>query len=81
MAEILPFPTYRRREYVRRQACRMAELSPKAAEKHLAAQLALQVRTMARKGIAEAIIERELRTLETAIRVHLWQLVLTGDTA
>jgi hypothetical protein len=59
----------------------MAELSPKAAEKHLAAQLALQARTMARKGIAAEAIEREQEGLETAVRAILWRVVLTGDTA
>ncbi len=81
MAEILPFPAVRRRDYVHRQAVRMAELSPVAAEKHLRAQLSLQAKTMARKGIAPDAIDRELGTLETAIRVLLWRVVLTGDTA
>ncbi len=81
MAEIVPFPTVRRRDYVRRQAMRMAELSSAAAEKHLRAQLTIQARTMVRKGIAADRIEREQRALETAIRVHLWHLVLTGHTA
>ena len=81
MAEVLPFPVVRRRDYVRRQAARMAELSDAAAENHLRAQLSLQAKTMAKKGISSAIIERELRSLEVAIRVLLWRLVLTGDTA
>ena len=81
MAEVLPFPIVRRRDYVRRQAVRMAEVSPAAAEKHLQAQLKLQAKTMARKGIGEDLIVREQQSLETAIRVHLWRLVLTGHTA
>ena len=68
-ALIIPFPSERRRSFIRRQAVRMASLSTAAAEQHLAEQLRVQARTMRRKGIVDDRIEHELRHLETAIRL------------
>lgn len=73
---VVPFPRTRHRPFVQRHARRMAEYPPSTAEKHLAAQLNIQRDTMLKRGIATAIIDRELRALETAIRTELWHLVL-----
>jgi hypothetical protein len=73
---IVPFPRHRNRRFVRRHAARMAELSPVTAEKHLRHQLSIQVETMLKRGIDPDAVERERRSLETAIRAELWHLVL-----
>jgi len=82
VAVIVPFPIVRRRDFVLRNAARIAEAQPKTAEKLLTHTINVQVETMARRGIAPSLIAREARALENAIRSELWRLVvLEGDTA
>ena len=52
-ATILPFPLVRRRDFVLRNAARIADASPSTAEKLLAHAVQVQVDTMARRGIAD----------------------------
>jgi Family of unknown function (DUF6074) len=75
-SKIVPFPQIRRRRFVTRNAIRLAGLPHKTAEKILVATLKHQAEVMARKGIPAAIIERESRNLENAIRAELWRQVL-----
>jgi hypothetical protein len=75
-SKIVPFPQIRRRRFVVRHAIRLSGLPHKTAEKLLAATLRQQAEVMARKGIPAAIIERESRNLESAIRAELWRQVL-----
>lgn len=77
-ASVLPFPAVRRSGFAQRHACRMAELSPDAAERHLQRQLRIQAETMARKGIAMPLIEAELNQLESAIRAALLSAIVGG---
>jgi hypothetical protein len=72
--EVIPFPSGRRVGTIRRQARTMAGYSPDAAERTLAAQLNAQRAAMLRRGIAPAVVERELRSLELAIRCELCAL-------
>jgi len=81
LAEVIPFPTTRRRTYIRKQAARMASLGHDAAERHLERHLNLQAASMSRKGVSPALIARETRALELAIRVELWRMVLTPEGA
>ena len=82
MAVIVPFPIVRRRDFVLRNAARIAEAQPKTAEKLLTHTINVQVETMARRGIAPSLIAREARALENAVRSEIWRLVvLEGDTA
>jgi hypothetical protein len=59
-----------------RHAARLAGFSHKTAEKLLAYTLQQQAATMARRGIAAEVIERESRSLERAIRAELWWQIL-----
>jgi hypothetical protein len=79
LAEILPFPRVKDRAFIRRHARRMIELGPRAAEKHLAVQLDVQRRTMARRGIDPALAEEQLQQIETAIRSELCRLRLEAS--
>jgi hypothetical protein len=79
-AHVLPFPRLRDRNYVLRHAARMAAVSERAAEKHLATQLDVQRATMARRGIASELIEKQIHALELAIRCELWREILTPDS-
>jgi uncharacterized protein DUF6074 len=75
-SKVVPFPQVRRRRFVARNAIRLAGLPQKTAGKLLAATLKQQAEVMARKGIPPALIERERRTLECAIRAELWRQVI-----
>src|SRR5712671_6035158 len=75
-SKIVPFPQIRRRRFVTRNAIRLAGLPQKTAEKLLRATLKQQTEVMARKGIPAAVIERESRNLESAIRGELWRQIL-----
>ena len=80
-AQVIPFPSTRRREFIRRHASRMAAL-PAMAEKHLAYQLRVQAETMERRGIAPDLIAAQVRGLESAIRCELWRVtILEGGAA
>jgi predicted urease superfamily metal-dependent hydrolase len=82
VAVIVPFPIVRRRDFVLRNAARIAEAQPKTAEKLLTHTINVQVETMARRGIAPSLIACEARALENAVRSEIWRLVvLEGDTA
>jgi uncharacterized protein DUF6074 len=75
-SKIVPFPQIRRRRFVMLHAIRLAHLPHKTAGKLLAATLRQQAEAMARKGIPAAVIERESRNLESAIRAELWRHVI-----
>jgi hypothetical protein len=48
-----------------------------AGERHLVRQLRIQRENLQRRDIAGAIIDREVATLDAAIRAALWRAVLT----
>jgi Family of unknown function (DUF6074) len=74
-AAMFAFPLARRRAFVTKHATRLAQLSRAHGNAHLRAQLKLQAETLRRKGVAEAAIAREIRSLESAIRAELWRAV------
>jgi hypothetical protein len=76
MASVIPFPIARRRSFIERQAVRAAELNPDAGERHIRAQVDLQIRAMRRKGIPDDLIAAEARIMENAIRAALWHAVM-----
>jgi hypothetical protein len=82
-SKVVPFPQVRRRRFIARHAIRLTGFPYKTAEKLLAATLRQQAEVMARRGIPAAIVEREIRSLESAIRAELWRQVLLqpGDGA
>lgn len=82
MAQILAYPLARRRGLIRKQGARLAGMPKQEAEKHLAYLLRLQGETLAKKGIEAAEVERQVSTLETAIRCEIARhLVTCGGAA
>jgi Family of unknown function (DUF6074) len=79
--QIIPFPSTHRVGHIRKMARLLASYRPDAAERTLAARLNAQYGAMLRRGIAPEIIERELRSLELAIRAQLWAIVMRGGDA
>ena len=70
-AVIVPFPIVRRCDFIVRQANRAFELNGNASERHIQMQIKIQADAMRRKGIGEAFINREISSMETAIRSML----------
>lgn len=79
MAEILPFPLARRRDYVRRQAAWFLKQDERAGERNLQHQLDVQRQTMRRRGVSPDAIEREIGALEGVIRAEVWRRVLAPE--
>jgi Family of unknown function (DUF6074) len=77
-SKIVPFPIARRRGLVTKLAAQMLARPADAAETHLSQQLHRQRQVLARKGIADPLIARELRALEAAVRTELWRRVLSA---
>jgi Family of unknown function (DUF6074) len=71
MAEVLPFPATRRFSLIRKMARLLATYSADAAERTLRARLDATRSAMLRRGIAPEVVEREIRSLELAIRAEL----------
>jgi hypothetical protein len=57
-------------------AAQMMKHSAADGERHLGQQLRRQAHVMRRKGIQATVIERELKSLEAAVRGTLWRWLL-----
>jgi hypothetical protein len=77
-ADVVPFPLASRRVMITRQSHYAAGLKPDSAERFIRQQLKCQADNMRRRGIAEALISRELGCMESAIRRELQAAVSTG---
>jgi hypothetical protein len=75
-AEIIPFSKVHHVDYVARQAARMAALPADLSERHLADQLDVQAKNLAKQGVAADRISREISRLEAAIRSRLWAVIM-----
>jgi hypothetical protein len=74
--KLIPFPQIKRRRFIAKTVARLVSVPAKTAEKLFTAALEQQTRAMMRKGIPAAVVERESRSLESAIRAELWRQVL-----
>lgn len=82
MAQILAYPLARRRGLIRRQGARLASLPSREAEKHLAYLLKQQGDALRRRGLGAEEAERQVATLEAAVRVEVARhLVTCGGAA
>ena len=83
MAEVIPFPSAQRVGLIRMLAKSMASSghSVDSAERMLAGRLTTQRAAMLRKGIAPNVVEREVRSLELAVRARLSEIVMRGGDA
>jgi hypothetical protein len=69
-AIVFPFPIVRRRAFLRKQAAHAALINPDAGFRYLQHQLDVQAEAMRRKGIAEELVQRELRCMRTALQAE-----------
>lgn len=82
MSKVLPFPVIRRRDFIARQAARMAASSrTDAAERWLEHVVNRHRETLLRKGVEPSLVARECKALASAMRAQVWNIVLRGDTA
>jgi len=79
MAEVIPFPPSRRRDFIRRQAEWFLDQGARSAEANLHHQVQVQRETMLRRGIDPVRVDRECSELRAAIRGEVWRLVLTPE--
>ena len=78
-AEIVPFPAARRVGFVRKMVRLMVSYRPEGAERALQLRLEATRDAMLRRGLPADVVEREIRSLESAIRTKLWVIVMQGD--
>jgi hypothetical protein len=76
--KIVPFPAARRVGFIRNMAALMASYRPDAAERTLDVRLDQTRSAMLRRGLGADVVEREVRSLELAIRARLWTIVMQG---
>jgi hypothetical protein len=81
MAEIVPFPAARRIRLIRNMARLLATYRPDAAERTLQRHLEATRDAMLRRGLSPEMVQREIRSLELAIRAKLWTIVMQGGDA
>lgn len=79
--EIIAFPSVRRVGLVRNLADLLTACRPKIVERELSRQLEIQRKAMARRGLADDVIEREVHALEATIRAALCHVEMTGGDA
>jgi hypothetical protein len=72
---MIPFPLWRRRDFVCRHAQIINELPPGSAELHIAQQLDIKRKALRRRGITDDRIEREIALLDRAIRLTAMECV------
>lgn len=76
--QVVPFPAVRRVGFIRSVARLMASYSPEGGERALIGRLNVQYRAMLRQGVAPDAADRELRSLELAVRAEHWAIVMRG---
>ena len=75
-AVVLAFPAARRRDLVHSIARRALSLRERVGEEHVARSIKLQADVLRRKGVSEPDIEREMKSLEAAVRTVMWEAVM-----
>jgi hypothetical protein len=80
VADCLPFPLVRRRAFISRLIAQIMARPVAAGEVHLVQQLRRQAVVLQRKGVEAALIRRELRAVETAVRAGLWRAVFDTES-
>lgn len=80
-AVVLPFRFARRLPQIRKTALYMVTVPSNHAEGHLREQLRRLEDGLRRKGISEPLIRSEVESYESAIRAHLWRLLVSQGGA
>lgn len=78
-AVILPFPLTRRVVFVKRLAEQVLKRQLEDGKKHLAAQLRRQAKSLRHKGFDDDVVERQITSLDRAVRAQMWRFMLGAD--
>jgi hypothetical protein len=81
MCQLIMFPSARRVGFIRKHARDAAGLDREAGDNTIRARLNQQRAAFLKRGIPEATVEREMKTLESAIRAAMWHHVMAGRGA
>lgn len=79
MAEVIPFPSVRRRDEIEQLALLLLDHKAVAAERILLDRLARRRNSFVRKGIAPEKIRADIAAFEGAVRAAIWRHTLQGD--
>ncbi|MGY8684568.1 DUF6074 family protein [Bradyrhizobium sp. UFLA05-153] len=79
-AVVLPFPLSRRLDFIQRQAEYALVLKPEKGEAHIQRQIQCQADALRRRGISEEVIQRELASMQAAIRTAMWHLLFDSPS-
>jgi hypothetical protein len=80
-ATVLPFQFARRLPQIRKTAAFMTTVPGNHAEGHLREQLRRLEDGLRKKGVSEPLIRSEVGSYESAIRAHLWRLLVSQGGA
>jgi Family of unknown function (DUF6074) len=73
---ILAFPLGRRHSLIKKLTAQMLARSSAEAEKHLTFELRRHRRILHHRQLKKDVIEQQLRSLEAAVRMELWRVVM-----
>ena len=79
--EIIMFPSIRRVGLIRKTAKDALGLSHEAGDNIIKARVDQQRAAFLRRGFPDAVVQREMRALESAIRARMQRPVMTGEGA
>lgn len=77
-AVVVPFPFVRRISYIERHASHAAGMRADASERYLQRQYDYQAAAMFKRGVPLIVIDRELRSLDRAIRAAMWAVIFSA---
>ena len=78
-AEIVPIPAVRQVGFIRNMARLMMSYRREGGERALRLRLEATRKAMLRRGLPADVVGREITSLESAIRIKLWSIVMQGD--
>jgi hypothetical protein len=80
-AELILFPSSKRVGLIRKTARDALGLNREAGDNIIRARIDQQRAAFLRRGFSEAVVQREMRALESAIRARMWRHVMVGGGA
>ena len=75
-AAVLAFPPAKRQDLVRSISRRALSLRPEVGEEHIVRSINRQHDVLRSKGVSVRDIQREMKSLEAAIRAVMWEAVM-----
>lgn len=77
--EVIPFPLARRQALIAGIALSASRMKPETASRHVENQLKLQAKVLARRGVEQAAIDREVASLSFTVWNLIWKSTLAKE--